>query len=386
MKDIFIIFLLILNLIILIFYIFKSNRKFKESDLLSLKLAISEDFNRVSEKLNISNEKVSNQLMDFKRETSDSILKSNKENIDTIFRFNSNLKNSLNEDFKSLSDIVEKRLDKIYFDVDTKLDKSYENTKNTFNNVMDSLIRLNESQKKMESLSQNVQNLNNVLIDKKTRGIFGEIQLYSVIESIFGENSDLYKKQYKLSNGNIADLVIFAPEPLGTICIDSKFPLENYRRIFENKENTVENEKLFVQNVKKHIDDISNKYIISGETTNQAILFLPAEAIFSYLNANLSNVIDYAYDKRVWITSPTTMMAILTTIQTVCQNLKQSEYALEIQNELNLLAVEFDRYIRRWETLEKDIAKVSKDVKDVYNTSNKISKRFDFIKNVEINK
>ena len=119
---------------------------------------------------------------------------------------------------------------------------------------MQSLGRLDEAQKKMEFLSNNVQNLNNVLTDKKTRGIFGEVQLYQVLSSAFGNNSEIYQKQYKLSNGTMADAVIFAPEPVGTICIDSKFPLENYRRIFEDiSENRLENEKNFEQNLKKHI-------------------------------------------------------------------------------------------------------------------------------------
>jgi len=227
--------------------------------------------------------------------------------------------------------------------------------------------------------------LNNVLTDKKTRGIFGEVQLYQVLTSAFGNNNEIYQKQYKLSNGTMADAVIFAPEPVGTICVDSKFPLENYRRIFEDiSENKLENEKSFEQNLKKHIDDISSKYIIKNETTDQAILFLPAEAIFAYLNAYMPKIVEYAYSKRVWITSPTTMMAILTTIQAVSQNLKQSQYALEIQRELSLLSDEFERYAKRWETLEKDINKVSKDVKDIFTTSTKITRRFDNIKNVEV--
>lgn len=388
MKEInfmIIITILFIVIIILLLMILKNSKfKIKEDEVLRLKLGLSEDLNRIGDKLYLSNEKIAHQLLDFKRETSDSILKSNKQNIDSIFNFNNNLKQDLNADFKNLTDIVEKRLDKINSDVEVKLDKSFESTRKTFSNVMESLGRLDEAQKKMEFLSNNVQNLNNVLTDKKTRGIFGEIQLYQILKSAFGENNEIYTKQYKLSNNFIADAVLFAPEPLGTICIDSKFPLENYRRIFEDNSNKLELDKLFSQNLKKHIDDISSKYIINGETTNHAILFLPAEAIFAYINAYHLKIVDYAYEKKVWITSPTTMMAILTTIQAITQNLKQSEYAYEIQRELASLSIEFERYIRRWELLEKDITKVSKDVKDIYNTSNKISKKFDSIKNVEV--
>ena len=379
--------LLVIFAIVLILKLLKKSNDeiIKDEDILKLKLGFSDEFNKLNEKLNGNNEKISNQLLEFKNSTNDNILKAGKENIDSIFNFNDKLKSELKKDFLNLTVVVEGRLDKINESVEVKREKSFEDTKKTFSNVMQSLGRLDEAQKKMEFLSNNVQNLNNVLTDKKTRGIFGEVQLYQVLSSAFGNNSEIYQKQYKLSNGTMADAVIFAPEPVGTICIDSKFPLENYRRIFEDiSENKLENEKNFEQNLKKHIDDISSKYIIKNETTDQAILFLPAEAIFAYLNAYMPKTVEYAYSRRVWITSPTTMMAILTTIQAVSQNLKQSQYALEIQKELNSLSDEFERYAKRWETLEKDINKVSKDVKDIFTTSTKITRRFDNIKNVDV--
>ena len=378
--------LVVIAIVLILKLLKKSNGDvIRDEDILKLKLSFSDEFNKLNEKLNGNNEKISNQLLEFKNSTNDNIIKAGKENIDSIFNFNDKLKSELKKDFLNLTVVVEGRLDKINESVETKLEKSFEDTKKTFSNVMQSLGRLDEAQKKMEFLSNNVQNLNNVLTDKKTRGIFGEVQLYQVLTSAFGNNNEIYQKQYKLSNGTMADAVIFAPEPVGTICVDSKFPLENYRRIFEDiSENKLENEKSFEQNLKKHIDDISSKYIIKNETTDQAILFLPAEAIFAYLNAYMPKIVEYAYSKRVWITSPTTMMAILTTIQAVSQNLKQSQYALEIQRELSLLSDEFERYAKRWETLEKDINKVSKDVKDIFTTSTKITRRFDNIKNVEV--
>ena len=374
--------LLLIVLFILLKILKNDKRLIEDEDMLKLKLGFSNEFNKLSEKLNYSNDKLSSQLNEFIRLTNENIVKSGKENIDSIFNFNDKLRNEFKKDFNNLTTVVEGRLDKINESVEAKLEKSFEDTKKTFSNVMQSLGRLDEAQKKMDFLSSNVQNLNNVLTDKKTRGIFGEVQLYQVLNSAFGENSELFSKQYKLSNGMIADAVLFAPDPVGTICIDSKFPLENYRRLIE-EDNKIENEKLFEQNLKKHIDDISMKYIISDETTNQAIMFLPAEAIFAYINAYIPKIVEYSYAKKVWITSPTTMMAILTTIQAVSQNLKQSQYALEIQKELNLLSTEFDRYFDRWKILEKDIGKVNEDVKKIFTTSTKISKRFDSIKNVE---
>ena len=133
--------------------------------------------------------------------------------------------------------------------------------------------------------------------------------------SVFGENNDkIYKLQYTFETGVIADCVLFAPEPLGMVAIDSKFPLDNYRLMIDKKAGIVERqnaEKNFKSDVKKHIDAIASKYIIKGVTSNQAIMFLPAEAIFAELNAYHPDIIDYAYKKRVWLASPTTLMLSL---------------------------------------------------------------------------
>ena len=128
--------------------------------------------------------------------------------------------------------------------------------------------------------------------------------------------------------------------------------------------------------MKKHIDDISSKYIINGVTSDQAILFLPAEAIFAELNAYHQDIIDYSYNKKVWITSPTTLISTLTTLQVIMKNIERDKYASIIQKELGLLSDEFSRYKERWDKLSKSIDSVSKDVKEIHTTTDKITKRF----------
>ena len=180
---------------------------------------------------------------------------------------------------------------------------------------------------------------------------------------------------------------MFGPEPLGTICIDSKFPLENYRRLVEKGLSNTEREsrsKAFEADVKKHIDAIATKYIISGETTDQAIMFLPAEAIFAEINAYHTNIIKYAASKKVWITSPTTLMSLLTIIQTVLKGLERDKYTSIIHDELNKLGVEFGRYKDRWDKLSRTLQTVNNDVENLHITTEKITKRFDSISNVNI--
>ena len=304
-----------------------------------------------------------------------------------INEFKDGLTKNINENFEKLSQKIENRLDAMNMKVEERLSKGFEETTKTFGNVLERLSKIDEAQKKIEALSSNVVSLQDILTDKKSRGIFGEIQLYQILSSVFGEKNDkLYQKQYKLSNGTIVDSIIFTPEPLGNIAVDSKFPLENYRKMYNNDLSQIEREnarKDFVTDLKKHIDAISSKYIIKNETSEQAILFLPAEAIFAEINAYHTDIIEYAYKKNVRIASPTTLISVLTVIQVMMTNLERDKYANIIQQELEKLNVEFTRYRTRWDNLQKDIEKVSKDVKEINTTSNKISKRFTEISNAK---
>nr|WP_314113820.1 DNA recombination protein RmuC [uncultured Leptotrichia sp.] len=304
-----------------------------------------------------------------------------------INEFKDGLTKNVNENFEKLSQKIENRLDAMNMKVEERLSKGFEETTKTFGNVLERLSKIDEAQKKIEALSSNVVSLQDILTDKKSRGVFGEIQLYQILSSVFGEKNDkLYQKQYKLSNGTIVDSIIFTPEPLGNIAVDSKFPLENYRKMYNNDLSQIEREnarKDFVTDLKKHIDAISSKYIIKNETSEQAILFLPAEAIFAEINAYHTDIIEYAYKKNVRIASPTTLISVLTVIQVMMTNLERDKYANIIQQELEKLNVEFTRYRTRWDNLQKDIEKVSKDVKEINTTSNKISKRFTEISNAK---
>lgn len=302
--------------------------------------------------------------------------------------FKSDLSRSLNDDFTKLNEQVERRLLSVNEKVNERLDQNFEKTNKTFMNVIERLSKIDEAQKKIETLSTDIVSLQSILTDKKTRGIFGEVNLKHILSNVFGEKNDsIYRLQYTLSTGVIADSVLFAPEPLGTIAIDSKFPLEHYQMMVDRKlsvEMRENYEKMFKQDMKKHIDAISSKYIIPGETAEQAILFLPAEAIFAEINAYHPDIIEYAYKKRVWITSPTTLISTLTVIEMIIKNMERDKYTSVIHDELNKLGLEFARYRERWDKLARSIQSVNKDVENVSITTEKISKKFDSINKVEI--
>lgn len=294
----------------------------------------------------------------------------------------------LTEDFRVLNEHIEEKLLLINEKVNARIDENFEKTTKTFNNILERLTKIDEAQKKIDSLSTEIVSLQSVLTDKKTRGIFGEVNLNYILTSVFGEkNKGIYDIQHTMSNGAIADSILFAPEPLGTICIDSKFPLENYEKMTDKTLSKSEQEqatKLFKTDVKKHIDAISSKYIIPGETSDEAIMFLPAEAIFAEINAYHPDLLKYSYEKKVWMTSPTTLMSTLTIIQMILKNIERDKYAQIIHLELNKLSKEFQKYRERWDKLSRSIETVTKDIKDINITTEKITKRFDSINSVDI--
>ncbi len=310
--------------------------------------------------------------------------------IKELGEFKSGVSTNLNNDFEKLNDRIEHKLNMINDHVNERLDVNFEKTNKTFTSVLERLSKIDEAQKKIDSLSTDILSLQSILTDKKTRGIFGEVNLKHILVSVFGENNDkIYKLQYTFETGVIADCVLFAPEPLGMVAIDSKFPLDNYRLMIDKKAGIVERqnaEKNFKSDVKKHIDAIASKYIIKGVTSNQAIMFLPAEAIFAELNAYHPDIIEYAYKKRVWLASPTTLMSTLTTIELVIKNIEKDKYTSVIHEELNKLSVDFKRYKERWDKLSRSIDAVSRDANDIHITTDKISKRFDVINNVDTKK
>ena len=302
--------------------------------------------------------------------------------------FKSDVNKNINEDFNGLNERIEYKLNIMNEKVNERLDENFEKTNKTFTNVLERLSKIDEAQKKIDSLSNDIVSLQGILTDKKSRGIYGEVNLTHILSSVFGEKNDkIYKLQHTFNNGSIADAVLFAPEPLGTISIDSKFPLEHYRIMVDKKYSVSDREKaakIFKQDVKKHIDAIADKYIIPGVTSDQAIMFLPAEAIFAEINAYHNDIIEYAYKRRVWITSPTTLMSTLTTIEVIIKNSERDKYTKVIQEELSKLSLEFSRYKDRWDKLSRSIQTVSKDVEDIHTTTDKITKRFNSINSVDI--
>jgi DNA recombination protein RmuC len=246
-------------------------------------------------------------------------------------------------------------------------------------NVIARLATIDEAQKKIDGLTTNVVSLQALLGDKRSRGAFGEVQLEAIINNMLPPN--VYEFQYTFSNGKArADCVLKLPEPTGLIAIDSKFPLENYERMLVNESSTA----AFKADVRKHIDDIADKYIIPGETGDGAVMFLPAEAVFAEIHAHHRDLIEYAARRHVWVVSPTTMMAVLNTALAVLKDVETRKQVHVIKDALGKLGADFSRFQSRMDDLAKHITQVSKDVELVHTSSRKITDQFHKIEKVEL--
>ncbi len=307
-----------------------------------------------------------------------------------IGEFKFTFSKDLMETFEKLNERIERKLTLINDAVNERLDKNFEKSNKTFMSVLERLSKIDEAQKKIDGLNSEIVSLQSVLTDKKTRGTFGEVNLEYILNNAFGSNKNgIYETQHKFSNGYISDAILYAPAPLGTIAIDSKFPLENYQRMTDktkDKQFRDQAEKMFVADVKKHINDISEKYIIPGETSDEAIMFLPAEAIFAEINAYHPELLNYAYNKRVWITGPTTLISTLSIISMILKNMERDKYAKVIHEELAKLSIEFTRYKDRWDKLARNVKTVNQSIDELHTTSEKITKRFASINSVDIEK
>jgi DNA recombination protein RmuC len=246
---------------------------------------------------------------------------------------------------------------------------------------MTRLQTIDDAQKKIETLTSNVVSLQQLLGDKRSRGAFGERQLEDIVRNMLPESA--FEMQYTFAKGVRADCVLKLPEPTGLIAVDSKFPLENYEKMIADGADKI-SPAAFKSDVKKHVDDIASKYIIPGETSDGAVMFLPAEAVFAEIHAHHRDLVEYAQARRVWIVSPTTMMAVLNTARAVLKDVETRKQIHIIKDELGKLGKEFSRFDERMKKLADHIRQANDDATQVQITSRKISERFATIERAEL--
>jgi DNA recombination protein RmuC len=282
---------------------------------------------------------------------------------------------------ESLTKAVDARLAEIAGKVNERLDEGFKKTNETFISVMTRLQTIDDAQKKIETLTTSVVSLQEVLGDKRSRGAFGEVQLEQIVRNMLPDN--VFEFQYTFSNGVRADCVLKLPDPIGLIAVDSKFPLENYERMFAPGPERATS-AAFKADVRKHVDDIASKYIIPGVTSDGAVMFLPAEAVFAEIHAHHRDLVEGAARKHVWIVSPTTMMAVLNTIRVVLKDVETRKQGHIIKDALGKLGQEFGRFQTRMDDLARHIGQAKDDVDKIQTTGQKITAHFAKIERVEL--
>ncbi|MBQ6920859.1 MAG: DNA recombination protein RmuC [Bacilli bacterium] len=314
------------------------------------------------------------------------MLQVNEANNQKLERFQSNIIEQMTNRFEAINLQLGEKMKEINQKVEDKLKEGFQGTSETMAQVRERLKVIDEAQKNMESLSKDVVSLRSIMEGNQTRGAYGEYQLNMVLHNVFGDTVGCYQEQYtikKVKDGDDvrADAVVFMPEPNKMICIDSKFPFQDYERLMkeDNESAKEEYKKQFAAAVKKHITVIKDKYIIDGKTAPEALMFIPNDGVFAYIHQELLDVVDYAREKRVILTSPSTLPAILVTINMVRIEAERAKNVKEISKQLDFLGRQFAMFSKEWDTFSKQLETASRSREKLDTRVNRITTKFDAI-------
>ena len=285
---------------------------------------------------------------------------------------------------RALTEMVDRRLSDVSRRVGDSLQKQSTQTATTMSDLRERLGAIKAAQENIARLSQQVVSLQDVLSNKQARGAFGEVQLEDQVKSALPPSA--YRFQAKLGNGRIADCVLDLPNPPGAIAVDAKFPLESYYALRAAKEDAARAaaRKAFGADVLKHVKDIAGRYILPGETADSALMFLPSEAVYAELHAELPEIIQKSHKARVYIVSPTTLMATLNTIRAVLKDAQMREQAGLILNEVGKMAQDVDRLSQRVDNLDKHFGLAEKDLREIRVSAGKVARRAERIEDMEL--
>lgn len=283
-----------------------------------------------------------------------------------------------------LSRSMEERLETVTKRLGDGLTEHSKSTGDVIKQVHERLAVIDSAQQNLTDLSDQVMGLQSILSNKQARGAFGEIQLNDLVKDVLPPSA--YSFQETLSNGKRADCLLRLPNPPGSIVIDAKFPLESYLALRDAKDDDARKvaARSFGTDVMNHVRAISEKYIVPGETAESALMFLPSEAVYAELHASLPDVVEKSYRARVWIVSPTTLMATLNTVRAVLKDARMREQAGVIQTEVLKLFEDVLRLDKRVNNLQTHFGQAQKDIGEIQTSSGKITSRAKRIEDIQL--
>ena len=313
--------------------------------------------------------------------------KNTEKNQQNLSHFQAEISEYLQKRIDSLNKQMDEKIAQLDKKVDDKLKEGFKGTSETMAQVRERLQAIDDAQKQMEGLGKEVISLKAVLEGNQSRGQYGEYQLKMVLHNVFGDTAGCYEEQYimkRVKDGDDvrADAVVFMPEPNKMICIDSKFPFQDYARLFD-AESDEERESLkrdFAAAVKKHITAIKDKYIVEGKTAPEALMFIPNDGVFAFIHHELQDVVENARERKVILTSPSTLPAILVTINMVRIEVERAKNAQEISKNLAKLGKDFAIFARDWETFSNRLELTTKAREQLDTRVSRITSKFEGIK------
>ena len=285
---------------------------------------------------------------------------------------------------RALAKALEERLGDLTKKVGDSLQQSAQQNQTTLTDLRERLAVIDKAQQTLAALSSEMVGLRDILGNKQARGAFGEVQLQSIVESLLPPSA--YEFQVTLGNGKRVDCLLRLPDPPGAIAVDSKFPLESYQALRDSTEPQAQNQarRAFSADVRKHIQDIAERYILPGETADTALMFLPAEAVYAELHANFRDVVEASFKARVFIVSPTTMMATLNTVRAVLRDARMHEQAGLIQVEVAKMLSDVERLDKRVVSLESHFDLARRDIDQIRTSTGKITRKGEKILELEL--
>lgn len=284
----------------------------------------------------------------------------------------------------AITKTLEARLADVTKKVGDSLQQSSVKSSETMTKLQERLAVIDVAQKNITGLSEQVVQLQDVLSNRHARGAFGEVQLQDLVQSALPPSA--YAFQKTLGNGKRVDCMLELPNPPGAIAVDAKFPLESYHALRNATDDIAKTQysRAFAADVLKHVRDIADRYIIPGETAESALMFLPSEAVYAELYANHPDAVEKSHRARVWIVSPTTLMATLNTIRAVLKDASMQEQAGVIQTEVRKMLLDVERIDERVGNLQKHFKQAEKDIGEIRISTNKVSSRGEKIEQIEL--
>jgi DNA recombination protein RmuC len=282
-----------------------------------------------------------------------------------------------------LARAVNERLDRMTHKVGTDLNETSRKTHESISKLNERLAVIDTAQRNLTELSSNMVGLQEILSNKQARGAFGQMRMETIVAD--GLPKSAYTFQATLSNGKRPDCLLHLPNTPAGIVIDAKFPLEGFEafRVAQRDDEKKLAARQVRTDVTVHIEAMAERYLIVGETQDNAILFVPSESIYADLAEHFPDLLQKAHRARIMICAPNTLMLAVQTMQAILKDVQMREQAHLIQGEVAKLMEDMGRFRTRVLDLQRHFGQANADIDKIITSEEKITSRGRKIENLD---